>query len=291
MKIFLRSFVAVLAAGLVLWIITRDNYTQQEAYRVSDGSVIGFSDLIREIRSANLIFVGEFHNDEYHHRLQLDVIKALDDADVPTAVGFEMFTAKSQRDLDQWVGGELSPKDFIRIYYENWKLPWPLYKNIFTYLRDKRIPAVGLNIPQKIAQKVASSGFASMSEEELKQLPPSISCRVDEEYMRFIERAYMAHPKKDGHFVFFCEAQLLWDKAMAWHLLNYLKVNPDRTVVVLAGTGHAWKRGIPEQIREMSEGIKFVVLLPEVPDYIDPQSITTEDADFILRRGNPDHAR
>jgi uncharacterized iron-regulated protein len=285
MKTVLKSVIAVVAAIVVLWIITGDNYAQPEAYRVSDGSVIGFSELIKEIRSADVIFVGEFHNDEYHHRLQLDIIEGLEETGVPMAVGFEMFTAKSQQALDQWVDGELSRKRFVKIYYENWKLPWPLYKNIFLYLRDKRIPALGLNIPQKIAQKVASSGFASMSQDELKQLPPSISCNVDEEYMRFIERAYMAHEKKDGHFVFFCEAQLLWDKSMAWHLLNYLKDHPDRTAVVLAGTGHAWKRGIPEQIKEMSDGIKYKVLLPEVPDYIDPQNITTDDADYILRGG------
>ena len=52
------------------------------------------------------------------------------------------------------------------------------------------------------------------------------------------------------NFTNFCEAQLVWDKAMAVHALGYVKKNPDRIMVLLAGTGHAWKKGIPERIKE-----------------------------------------
>jgi uncharacterized iron-regulated protein len=282
MNTSLKYLAGILLLAGLLWLIMENDSSALRAYRVSDGQIISFGQMVDEIREAEVVSVGELHNNEFHHQLQLDIIKALGESGVPTAVGFEMFTAKSQEKLNEWVDGDLPAGDFIEVYYDNWKLPWPLYKDIFFYLREKKIPALGLNVPPEIAKKVASSGFASMSDEELMQLPPGISCNVDDEYMRFIQRAYRSHRTVDGRFIFFCEAQLLWDKAMAWHIVNYLGENPKRTVVVLAGAGHAWKRGIPEQLKGMSEEIKIKVVLPEVPDYIEPKDITTDDADYIL---------
>lgn len=69
---------------------------------------------------------------------------------------------------------------------------------------------------------------------------------------------------------------------MARNLAAFLKKNPDKIIVVITGNGHAWKRGIPEQIRALSGGIRYKVILPEIPGYIDPQNITIEDADYIL---------
>ena len=66
---------------------------------------------------------------------------------------------------------------------------------------------------------------------------------------------------------------------MAYHLMGYLSKNPGRTVVVLAGVGHAWKRGIAEQL---DEKIISRVVLPMVPDQVDRKTVTTADADYVL---------
>ena len=122
----------------------------------------------------------------------------------------------------------------------------------------------------EITRKVARSGFASLSEEELKKLPPETGCVVNEQFMQFIRRAYAMHGHGGKQFLFFCEAQLLWDQVMAKNLLEHLKKNPGSSIVAIAGNGHAWKRGIPEHIRAMSEKTSYRVVLPEVPGHIDP---------------------
>jgi uncharacterized iron-regulated protein len=68
---------------------------------------------------------------------------------------------------------------------------------------------------------------------------------------------------------------------MAQTLLDYLVRHPDSTIVVLAGSGHAWKHGIPEQERRR-QGVEMRVLLPEVPGRIDPGNITSTEADYLL---------
>lgn len=272
--------ILILQACLKTKAYTGDRY----AFRVSDRKFISYEELIDDLKKTTLILVGESHDNEFHHRLQLDIIKALNISNVPIAVGFEMFTAESQNNLDQWVAGVLPLENFVKVYYKNWNFPWPLYKDILLYVRDKKIPAVGLNVPAEISQKVASSGFSSLTKKELEKLPPEIGCAVDEKYMKFIKRAYESHGYRGKQFIHFCEAQLLWDRGMAWNLLEFLKKYPGRTVVVLIGNGHAWKRGIPEQVRTLSERTHYRVILPEIHGYIETKNITIEDADYILLR-------
>ena len=68
---------------------------------------------------------------------------------------------------------------------------------------------------------------------------------------------------------------------MAIHALRYLESNPALAMVILAGTGHAWKKGIPEQLRQYSS-LPYAVILPQVSDHIDRGSVTTGDADYVI---------
>ncbi len=249
--------------------------------RVSDGKVITFAQMIADVKKVDFVFVGEVHNVSEHHRDELAIIRAFHESDTSMAVGLEMFRADSQNALDSWVQGKLSLEQFLPYYYDNWHTAWPLYREIFWYARDHAIPLIGLNVPDKISKKVAREGFASLTQAERRQLPPGISCNVDPTYMEFIRKAYAGHAVRDGSFVKFCEAQMVWDKSMAWHLIAYVKKKPHRTVVVLSGIGHAWKRGIPEQM-VMDSNFTYRVVLPLIPDEIDRETVTMKDADYVL---------
>lgn len=281
----LKKVILILPIVIIICLVCYKNQIHADStkvFRLSDRKTISYRQMIHELRKTDIVFVGEVHNQEAHHRLQLNVIKALKDSKIPVAVGFEMFIAENQKILDQWVKGTISSDAFINAYYKNWTYPWPLYRDIFLYLREKGIPAIGLNLPPEITQKVSASGFASLTKKELEKLPPETGCAVDEKYMKFIRRAYAIHGHGGKQFIYFCEAQLLWDQVMARNLLEFLKKNPNKTVLVIAGNGHAWKRGIPEQVRTLSRKIRFKVILPEVSDYTEPRSISVDDVDYIV---------
>jgi uncharacterized iron-regulated protein len=143
---------------------------------------------------------------------------------------------------------------------------------------------IGLNIPREITQQVARNGFASLTPEQTGELPP-VTCNVDPAYMDFIRRSFGVHAHGDMEFTYFCEAQIVWDTAMAWQLLTFLKEHPTCRVVVLAGNGHAWKRGIPEQIQRQSS-VPHRVILPEQPGRLDRAGVTLEDADYLWLIGD-----
>lgn len=251
--------------------------------RLGDGKVISFGTMIEDAKKAKVIFVGETHDSKKDHQSQLEIVKALHREGVPLVVGLEMFRADSQNDLDHWVKGTLELREFLKVYYDNWGAPWPLYRDIFLYCRDNKIPMLGLNVAESITKKVSRQGFSTLTDEELRKLPPGISCNVDDQYMDFIRKAYAVHGAADKSFLHFCEAQMVWDKAMAWHIVEFLKKNPGRTVIVLAGVGHSWKKAIPEQMGRLS-AFPYRVILPEVPERIGRSTMSVREADYFLLR-------
>jgi uncharacterized iron-regulated protein len=280
MKCILSAFVALglITYGPISCVKAGDH---DEILRVSDGARVSLSSIVDDLKTVQLVFVGELHDDACHHQVQLAVIRALKEAGVSVAVGLEMFRSDSQAHLDEWVGGKLNEETFQRIYYANWSSDWSLYRNIFLYAQKTKIPMIGLNIPPGITRKVANQGFASLTKEELGQLP-EVSCRVDETYMTFIRRAFGLHGHDHGKsFTYFCEAQIVWDTAMASNLLSFLEKNPTYIIVVLAGSGHAWKRGIPDRVRQQSD-VAYRVILPEIKGRLEPEAVTVEDADYLF---------
>jgi len=234
-----------------------------------------------ELPSPGIVYVGESHDNEEHHAAQLAVIRSLNQRKRPLAVGLEMFQHIEQSILDAWVARQLSEDEMRRAFARNWSGEWwYLYREIFIYCRDQNIPMVGLNVPRSITRKVSRGGFASLTTEEVGKLP-FIECRVDPEYEGFLRRVMGGHGSDSG-FRRFCEAQLVWDTAFAIYTLEYLADHPERTVVVLCGIVHAWKKAAPEQALRNKADVAQTVIQPSVAGRWTPDSVSKEDADYLI---------
>ena len=249
-------------------------------YDVARRQNTNLSQMISDLKKHRIILVGEHHSNKRHHKAQLGVIQALTEAGVKVAIGLEMFRDDSQSALDRWVAGELDENAFERIYYDNWNFPYSAYSMIFEYARQNRIPMIGLNVSRDITRQVSRGGFQSLSKEAKGKLS-EVACRVDEAYMKYIRKAFGAHAHGNLNFIYFCEAQLVWDNIMAINILSYLDRHPDSVVVALTGTGHAQKVAVPRQISSRSQ-LPYAVILPEVPGKLDAETISTKEADYII---------
>ena len=275
------SGIFILAAAAVLN-ITAGCSSADMIMRVGDRQEIAFARLIEEIKGHRLIFIGEEHDRMKDHWFQLKIIKALNDGGIPLAIGLEMFTADNQGDLDRWVAGKMDEEEFVRRYNLNWSVPWPMYRQIFLYARQQAIPLVGLNVSRGITHKVAREGIAALTPEERKQIPGVITCDVDAAYMSLVRRAFADHKQGDKLFVRFCEAQMLWNRTMAWRIQEFMRGHPGRSVVVLTGKAHAMKPGIPKEIRH--EGaVEYKVILPE-DEIFNRGAVTVADTDYLFMR-------
>lgn len=251
-----------------------------DLYDLQDRQTIAGVQAEEALNRVRLVLVGEHHTNAAHHAAQLQVIRVLKAQSAPLSIGLEMFRKDSQNALDRWVAGELNETDFEKIYLDNWNFPWPLYRDIFMYARNQEIPMVGLNVSRGITRQVAQQGFASLSDQQRGELE-GVTCNVTREYRDFIRQAFGAHGHGNMDFIRFCEAQLVWDTAMAINALNHLEQDPHRVMVLLAGSGHALKMGIPYQVRSRSP-VPSTVLLPLTPDIFEPGRLTIAEADFII---------
>jgi uncharacterized iron-regulated protein len=244
-----------------------------------------FGRILPELGKAELVLLGELHGDARSHQVQLEVIRGMVESGVGIAVGLEMFQHRDQAMLDRWVQGEIPEEEFRSVFQRNWGYGWDSYREIFLYCRERKVPMVGVNVPREITRQVAAYGFDSLSSEQLGQLPP-VSCSVDPKYRELLKRTLGAHGNAHAHgmdFESFCEAQVLWDTAMAYYAREYLGRNSGKTMILLCGAVHAWRPAIPAQFDRLSETRRAqVVFLPRKGGSIARGDVTAEDADFLF---------
>ncbi|MFW6324629.1 MAG: ChaN family lipoprotein [Desulfovibrionales bacterium] len=254
--------------GMLLW----DVAGQEE---------VTLSGILPELKQNSIVYVGEEHDVPEHHAVQLEVIKSLHESGADLAVGLEMFIHRDQNVLNRWVTGDLDEEGMEGVFMRNWGHMWKLYQDIFMYCRMNGIPMLGLNVPREITRQVARQGFESLTEEQVAELP-MVTCQVDPEYERFLRRVMGGHNQGEN-FQNFCEAQLVWDTSMAVYSLEYLKENPEKTMVVILGTVHAWKKAVPRQVERLSpRKIDQEVMLPDTPGEQEREEVLIDDCDYLI---------
>jgi uncharacterized iron-regulated protein len=277
-KKIIITILLVVVASTVGWV--KQDILNHRMFDLNQEKELLMTQALAKLKKNRIILVGERHSNKRHHRAQLIVIQALNEAGLQVAIGLEMFRKDSQPALDRWISGDIDEKSFEKIYYDNWNFPWTAYRKIFEYSRDHKIPMIGLNVPREITRQISREGFNSLSQEQKGKLA-EVSCIVDQNYMNYIRKAFGGHAHGQLNFIYFCEAQLVWDSAMAVYSLDYLNRNPDAIVVILTGTGHAQKGAVPRQIRARSN-LPYAVILPEISGSIDAQTISNQEADYIM---------
>jgi len=279
LKYVLHALLMVMFLSLAMSSQGMGQSVSQHIYRISDGAIISFGEMIQELEGAQMIFVGELHNNKSHHEAQLDIVRSLNHGEKPVLVALEMFRNDRQKELDRWIEGDISEPEFKKVYLGFWRFPWTLYSDIFLYGRKHAIPMVGLNVSPDITRQVAKEGFRSLTPAQRGELP-NVGCVVSPKYEAFIRRAYSFHQNEGAAFTHFCEAQLVWDTAMAWNLVDVVDKYPGHIIVVLAGNGHAWKYGIPRQVVKERK-VFYRVVLPDIPGHLNPENVSIGEADYL----------
>ncbi|HSA77340.1 MAG TPA: ChaN family lipoprotein, partial [Nitrospirota bacterium] len=118
---------------LFLCFAAESGVSADNVLRVRDGKIITFHQMIEEVKKVNIVFFGEIHDSIEHHEAELAVIRALHESDTPMSIGLEMFRSDSQSTLDSWTRGKSSLEQFLPAYYDNWRMPWIFYREIFWY--------------------------------------------------------------------------------------------------------------------------------------------------------------
>ncbi len=257
-----------------------DSVPGADATRVLDTrSLTGMGGLLDAVADRRVIFVGESHDRYEDHLNQLAVIEGLKRRGKDLAIGMEFFQQPYQGALDAYVDGAIDEAELLRRsqYFDRWRFDYRLYRPILRYAREQGIPVIALNLESELTRRVGEVGIEGLDRAERARLPSQID-RTDPAYRKRLEEVFAMHPGADRRsFDRFMEVQLLWDEGMAERAARYLRENPQKTLVVLAGAGHIEQgQGIPRRLQRRVP-VSMATLLPAVEGAPDPAR-----ADFLL---------
>jgi len=234
--------------------------------------------MMDDLRLAQVVFVGEFHDQRDHHLLQLQVIRELHRQGRPLAIGFEMFDLEKQPVLDEWVRGKVSLQEFVERYRKSWSINWSEYDAIMLFARNNGIPMVALDAPADLVQVVTRFGTAGFHPGARMRLPAGVTTEILPSYRKFMTQAFRSHTIPDHMFDNFCAAQGLRNSTMARRIVGYLAENPQRTMVVIAGVGHVMRRAVPAEVS--GAGLSTRIVIPQVEGLY--EELESDDMDYFL---------
>jgi uncharacterized iron-regulated protein len=166
-------------------------------------------------------------------------------------------------------------------YLQGWSINWAEYDELMLFARNNAIPMVALDAPAELVQAVTRRGAAVLTPDIRRRLPPGVTTEVLPSYRSFLVQAFRTHRTPDFMFDNFCAAQGLRNSVMARRIAASLQEHPDRTVVVIAGVGHAMRRAVPAELA--AGGVAMRIVIPRVEGLY--EELDSDDMDYFVSPG------
>lgn len=290
-----------LALGLLLQVAasppaTAASYVPNRVFDTAAGKFIDFEAMVAGLTTADVVFVGEQHDDPNTHRLELALLEGLRRRKVMPFVSMEMFERDAQAALGDYLARRVTEEEMLKI-----ARPWPRYASDYRPLvelaREQQLAVVAANVPRRIASVVAKSGkdaLDSLSDSDRGLVARELRCPLDGYFDRFV--ATMSdHPggtqtpeQQRATTERYYWSQCVKDETMAESIVSSHAARPKDggPVVHYNGAFHSdFGLGTAERTVRRLPGTRVVVIsmLP-VPD-LDALSPTGEDlkrAQFLV---------
>jgi len=211
-------------------------------------------------RTAEIVYLGELHDNPLHHAIQARVLEALTLAGARPAIAFEMIPETRQAVLDGAIRSLTSPVEVDRQL--GWAAQgWPdfmMYWPMMDLARRHGLPVVATDLDPAVTRRISRDGIGAAGEDpaRLRSALPDDPAR-DEEIARRIRTAHCDRIT-EGRTLRMVEAWYARNVVIARRLVEALKVAPQ--VVVIIGRGHQSPGGVPEQVEALRRGTRQLVV-------------------------------
>src|SRR5438270_3080549 len=288
---FLRLASILLPAALAAQLVPAAGAGARQApeahYRAFDskGRPVKLQEIVDALDKADVLVVGETHNDGVAHLLEAELLRRADETYGPSsqrkrslALSLEMFERDVQTVLDEYLGSLIQERHFL-LSSRPWSNYQTDYRPLVEYAREHHLPVIAANAPARYVSRVSGLGPDSLHELStaakscLPPLPfPEASEAYASKFNRFMQGASVgtppfqqpagsqtqANPHGGAHLL---EAQTLRDASMAYSIADYLKRQRGALVVQVNGTFHSEERlGVPEQLAHYRPNARIVVV-------------------------------
>ena len=249
--------------------------------------------LLEKMQPAQVIYLGEQHDNPYHHQLQRAILAKLLAQGKRPAIGFEFFSRDQTGWLMQYTVGTPSafalpqpddPGEALRKKLGWEKRPdWEHYFPLIQLARTHHLPVFGADLPDGLRVRLTRSGLEGISALERAEWSPTGFAQAS-------YRQLMLQKLSEAHCgmapAAFLERQygtwLARNDAMARAIALMLTDAPDTPVLMILGAGHvAHDMGVYERVaflrpgvRQLNLGLRGVDPAHPVPSrYLEPIQI------------------
>lgn len=253
------------------------------------GQSLDFTEMMRRLAPMRAVYVGESHNNDYHHNVQFLVVKAMYAQNPKLMISMEMFQRPFQDGLDRFVAGEIDETTFLKEteYFTRWKWDYRYYRPILLFAREHGLKVIAANSPKELNQKVSrGGGLDALAEEDYEFVARDIDL-TDEAHREATMGVFKGHPMMPGFDMdAFYASQCVWEDTMAESTARALEANPGYRIVFFAGNFHTQRFSVPG--RAARRGAKPYAIVAGVDlDLSRPQAPISEMisdglADFLV---------
>jgi uncharacterized iron-regulated protein len=201
------------AAGVSL---PAQSYVPHRVFDSARGQFADFESMLATLSRADVVFVGEQHDDPNTHRLERAILEGLARRREGLILSLEMFERDVQEKLDHFRQGHMSETEFLAT-----SRPWPRYatdyKPLVDFALERKWPIVAANIPRPIASEIAKGGIdvlRAKSEPDSTWFAKEAICPTNDEYFKRFKEVMGAHANAEQVELYYA-SQCLKDETMA----------------------------------------------------------------------------
>ena len=253
----------------------------KKAYQIFDkkGKKSSYEKVLKASEKTDVVLFGEIHDNSLVHWLQLEFTKDLAQRK-PLVLGAEMLEADNQKQLDQYLKGEINQKqlDSSARLWKNYKTD---YKPLVDFAKDKKINFIATNVPRRYASLVFKKDLVAL--DSLSALEKSWIAPLPIEFDINLPGYKGMMSMQGGHAgEKMPKAQAIKDATMAYFINKNRKENS--IFVHYNGTYHSDNyEGINWYLRKLDADIQIVTIaMVEQKDISKLEAEHYNKADFVL---------
>jgi len=272
------------------------SYVPQRVFDSRKKKFSDFETMLADLSRADVVFVGEQHDDRNTHRLELAVLEGLMRRRGALTLSLEMFERDAQQPLSDYLAGNITEEEFLKA-----SRPWPRYATDYRPMvemaRAHGWPILASNVPRRLAADVSREGLGA-----LDKLPPgdrayvaqAIECPADDYRKRFVETmnehpmpgtGEMSAEDRQARDERFYHAQCIKDETMAESIAA--ASGPGHPLIVhYNGSFHSdYRLGTASRVkRRLKNARVFVVSMLPVDnlDTLKPSKDDRKIADYLV---------
>ncbi|NOT07483.1 MAG: ChaN family lipoprotein [Gemmatimonadales bacterium] len=290
----LAALFALAASGLAAQ-APAPSYVPHRVYDTKKKQFLDFETLAARLSAADLVFVGEQHNDPATHRMELAILEGVARRRDSVVLSLEMFEKDVQPLVDGYLTGALTEDSLLKAS-RPWKNYPTDYRPLVELAKGRGWPVIASNIPRPLASMVSRTGLAGLDTlpaGSRANVAQAIACPEDDYFDKF--RAVMGDMASHGaspgaadsaraRLKRVYEAQCVKDETMGESVARAWQ--PGRLVVHYNGAFHSdFRLGTAERALQRASGARMIVVTA-VPvanlDSLKPSKDDRKRADYLL---------